>query len=122
MAVDARNAKSRPAGEGWLGLLIPYLAHGEGESMGQALGLRACHVSFGMSSPDVAIDWSTIAAGRLAGSPRHRDLVLFFCQFDDGGGDLLRVEVAARPGWRTRWNWSSHIDAHGGLFGADGFV
>jgi undecaprenyl-diphosphatase len=119
--IDARNAKSETAGPGASGSRI-RVWHMEDMSLGQAIWIGACQILSAVF-PGTSRSMSTIGAGQLAGMSRASALEFsFFLSIPTmvvaTCYDLLKslVGKSANP------IGVSHIDAHGWIVLAIGFV
>jgi undecaprenyl-diphosphatase len=119
--VDARNAKSEAAGEGASNSLIDTW-HMEAMSLGQAIWIGACQILSAVF-PGTSRSMSTIAAGQLAGMSRASALEFsFFLSIPTMVVATCYDLLKSLRGKGENAIGVSHIDAHGWVVLAIGFV
>jgi undecaprenyl-diphosphatase len=119
--VDARNAKSEAAGEGASNSLIDTW-HMEAMSLGQAIWIGACQILSAVF-PGTSRSMSTIAAGQLAGMSRASALEFsFFLSIPTMVVATCYDLLKSLRGKGENAIGVSHIDAHGWIVLAIGFV
>jgi undecaprenyl-diphosphatase len=119
--VDARNAKSEAAGEGDANSLI-HTWHMEAMSLGQAICIGACQILSAVF-PGTSRSMSTIAAGQLAGMSRASALEFsFFLSIPTMVVATCYDLLKSLRGKGENAIGVTHIDAHGWLVLAIGFV
>jgi undecaprenyl-diphosphatase len=119
--VDARNAKSETAGEGASNSLIQTW-HMEAMSLGQAIWIGACQILSAVF-PGTSRSMSTIAAGQLAGMSRAAALEFsFFLSIPTMVVATCYDLLKSLRGKGENAIGVSHIDAHGWIVLAIGFV
>jgi undecaprenyl-diphosphatase len=119
--VDARNAKSEIAGEGASDSLI-HTWHMEAMSLGQAIWIGACQILSAVF-PGTSRSMSTIAAGQLAGMSRASALEFsFFLSIPTMVVATCYDLLKSLRGKGENAIGVSHIDAHGWIILAIGFV
>jgi undecaprenyl-diphosphatase len=119
--VDARNAKSEAAGEGAANSLI-HTWHIEAMSLGQAIWIGACQILSAVF-PGTSRSMSTIAAGQLAGMSRAAALEFsFFLSIPTMVVATCYDLLKSLRGKGENAIGVSHIDAHGWVVLAIGFV
>ena len=119
--VDARNAKSEAAGEGASDSLI-HTWHMEAMGLGQAIWIGACQILSAVF-PGTSRSMSTIAAGQLAGMSRASALEFsFFLSIPTMVVATCYDLLKSLRGKGENAIGVSHIDAHGWIILAIGFV
>jgi len=119
--VDARNAKSEAAGEGASNSLI-HTWHMETMSLGQAIWIGACQILSAVF-PGTSRSMSTIAAGQLAGMSRASALEFsFFLSIPTMVVATCYDLLKSLRGKGENAIGVTHIDAHGWVILAIGFV
>ena len=119
--VDARNAKSEAAGDGASNSLI-HTWHMEAMSLGQAIWIGACQILSAVF-PGTSRSMSTIAAGQLAGMSRASALEFsFFLSIPTMVVATCYDLLKSLRGKGENAIGVSHIDAHGWIVLAIGFV
>jgi undecaprenyl-diphosphatase len=119
--VDARNAKSEGAGEGAPNSLI-HTWHMEAMSLGQAVWIGACQILSAVF-PGTSRSMSTIAAGQLAGMSRAAALEFsFFLSIPTMVVATCYDLLKSLLGKGENAIGVTHIDAHGWIVLAIGFV
>jgi len=119
--VDARNAKSEAAGEGAANSLI-HTWHIEAMSLGQAIWIGACQILSAVF-PGTSRSMSTIAGGQLAGMSRAAALEFsFFLSIPTMVVATCYDLLKSLRGKGENAIGVSHIDAHGWVVLAIGFV
>jgi undecaprenyl-diphosphatase len=119
--VDARNAKSEAAGEGASNSLI-YTRHMEAMSLGQAIWIGACQILSAVF-PGTSRSMSTIAAGQLVGMSRASALEFsFFLSIPTMVVATCYDLLKSLRGKGGNAIGVSHIDGHGWIVLAIGFV
>jgi undecaprenyl-diphosphatase len=119
--VDARNAKSEAAGAGASNSLI-HTWHMEAMSLGQAIWIGACQILSAVF-PGTSRSMSTIAAGQLAGMSRASALEFsFFLSIPTMVVATCYDLLKSLRGKGENAIGVSHIDAHGWIVLAIGFV
>jgi undecaprenyl-diphosphatase len=119
--VDARNAKSEAAGEGASNSLI-HTWHMEAMSLGQAIWIGACQILSAIF-PGTSRSMSTIAAGQLAGMSRASALEFsFFLSIPTMVVATCYDLLKSLRGKGENAIGVTHIDAHGWVILAIGFV
>jgi undecaprenyl-diphosphatase len=119
--VDARNAKSEAAGEGASNSLI-HTWHMEAMSLGQAIWIGACQILSAVF-PGTSRSMSTIAAGQLAGMSRASALEFsFFLSIPTMVVATCYDLLKSLRGKGENAIGVTHIDAHGWIVLAIGFV
>ena len=119
--VDARNAKFEAAGEGAPNSLI-HTWHIEAMSLGQAIWIGACQILSAIF-PGTSRSMSTIAAGQLAGMSRAAALEFsFFLSIPTMVVATCYDLLKSLRGKGENAIGVSHIDAHGWVVLAIGFV
>ena len=119
--VDARNAKSEKAGEGATDSLI-HTWRMEAMSLGQAVWIGACQILSAVF-PGTSRSMSTIAAGQLAGMSRASALEFsFFLSIPTMVVATCYDLLKSLRGKGENAIGVSHIDAHGWVVLAIGFI
>jgi undecaprenyl-diphosphatase len=119
--VDARNAKSEAAGEGAPNSLI-HTWHMEAMSLGQAVWIGACQILSAVF-PGTSRSMSTIAAGQLTGMSRAAALEFsFFLSIPTMVVATCYDLLKSLLGRGENAIGVTHIDAHGWIVLAIGFV
>jgi len=119
--VDARNAKSEAAGEGASNSLI-HTWHMEAMGLGQAIWIGACQILSAVF-PGTSRSMSTIAAGQLAGMSRASALEFsFFLSIPTMVVATCYDLLKSLRGKGENAIGVRHIDAHGWVILAIGFV
>jgi undecaprenyl-diphosphatase len=119
--VDARNAKFEATGEGAPNSLI-HTWHIEAMSLGQAIWIGACQILSAIF-PGTSRSMSTIAAGQLAGMSRAAALEFsFFLSIPTMVVATCYDLLKSLRGKGENAIGVSHIDAHGWVVLAIGFV
>jgi len=119
--VDARNAKFEAAGEGAANSLI-HTRHIEAMSLSQAIWIGACQILSAIF-PGTSRSMSTIAAGQLAGMSRAAALEFsFFLSIPTMVVATCYDLLKSLRGKGENAIGVSHIDAHGWVVLAIGFV
>ncbi len=119
--VDARNAKSEAAGEGASNSLI-HTWHMEAMGLGQAIWIGACQILSAVF-PGTSRSMSTIAAGQLAGMSRASALEFsFFLSIPTMVVATCYDLLKSLRGKGENAIGVTHIDAHGWVILAIGFV
>ena len=119
--VDARNAKSEAAGEGASNSLI-HTWHMEAMGLGQAIWIGACQILSAVF-PGTSRSMSTIAAGQLAGMSRASALEFsFFLSIPTMVVATCYDLLKSLRGKGENAIGVTHIDAHGWIVLAIGFV
>jgi undecaprenyl-diphosphatase len=119
--VDVRNAKSEAAGEGASNSLI-HTWHMEAMSLGQAIWIGACQILSAVF-PGTSRSMSTIAAGQLAGMSRASALEFsFFLSIPTMVVATCYDLLKSLRGKGENAIGVTHIDAHGWVVLAIGFV
>jgi undecaprenyl-diphosphatase len=119
--VDARNAKSEAAGEGAPNSLI-HTWHMEAMGLGQAVWIGACQILSAVF-PGTSRSMSTIAAGQLAGMSRAAALEFsFFLSIPTMVVATCYDLLKSLLGKGENAIGATHIDAHGWIVLAIGFV
>jgi len=119
--VDARNAKSEAAGQSGANSLI-HTWRMEAMSLGQAVWIGACQILSAVF-PGTSRSMSTIAAGQLAGMSRSAALEFsFFLSIPTMVVATLYDLLKSLRGKGENAIGVTHIDAHGWVVLAIGFV